>query len=179
VTSEDHSTLFEYWIERLKQERAEYIRHLKPSPYNLLTYDQKLQQALDRIKQRRESKLDHQIAFNALLREHRATRKQRKLERSKLVLPVSTTNTLKTNQPIPFATLVASNNTAAGTDTTTNNTIVPNYLNRPIKIITTPFLTSKNSTTNDNNKNTEATGEELEDLIDYGELIPISSPQRR
>jgi hypothetical protein len=47
--------------------------------------------------------------------------------------------------------------------------IVPNYLNQPIKIITTPFLTGKTSTTTNTNEDSTANNDNLEDLIDNGE----------
>ncbi|PLW50761.1 hypothetical protein PCASD_00767 [Puccinia coronata f. sp. avenae] len=135
INSPPHPTLLAYWIKRLKREKEEYLQTYKPSPHDLLSYNKKLQQALDKIRTRKEAELDYQIAFNALLREHRAT--------------------------------LASNNTAASTDTATNKTIVPNYLNQPIKIITTPFLTGKTLTTTNTNEDSTANNDNLEDLIDY------------
>ncbi|PLW25494.1 hypothetical protein PCANC_26511 [Puccinia coronata f. sp. avenae] len=158
VSPEQHRKLLAYWIKRLKREKEEYLRTYKPSPHNLLSYNEKLQRALDKIRTRKEAELNCQIAFNALLREHRATRRQRKLKR------------------------MASNNTAASTDTATNKTIVPNYLNQPIKIITTPFLTGKTSTTTNTNKDSTANNDNLEDLIDYEPEDPNSpgySPHQR
>ncbi|PLW15034.1 hypothetical protein PCANC_25479 [Puccinia coronata f. sp. avenae] len=156
VSPEQHRKLLEYWIKRLKREKEEYLRTYKPSPHDLLSYKEKLQRALDKIRTRKEAELNYQIAFNALLREHRATRRQRKLER------------------------MASNNTAASTDTATNKTIVPNYLNQPIKIITTPFLTGKTLTTTNTNKDSTANNDNLEDLIDYEDPnSPGYSPHQR
>ncbi|PLW19586.1 hypothetical protein PCANC_14959 [Puccinia coronata f. sp. avenae] len=149
-SNEQHRKLLEYWIKQLKREKEEYLRTYKPSPHNLLSYNKKLQRALDKIRTRKEAELNYQIAFNALLREHQAT--------------------------------LAFNNTATSTSTATNKTIVPNYLNRPIKIITTPFLTGKTSTTTNTNKDSTANNDNLEDLIDYEPEDPNSpgySPHQR
>ncbi|PLW05776.1 hypothetical protein PCANC_26640 [Puccinia coronata f. sp. avenae] len=155
INSPPHPTLLAYWIKRLKREKEEYLQTYKPSPHNLLSYNEKLQRALDKIRTRKEAELNYQIAFNALLREHQATRRQRKLKR------------------------MASNNTAASTDTATNKTIVPNYLNRPIKIITTPFLTGKTLTTTNTNKDSTANNDNLEDLIDYALKVSRIQPIRQ
>ncbi|PLW34788.1 hypothetical protein PCANC_23680 [Puccinia coronata f. sp. avenae] len=117
VSPDENSKLIAYWIKRLQREQEEYLRTYKLSPYDLLSYNEKLRWALDRIKARKEAKLDYQIAFNALLRDHRKTRRLRQTEK-----------------------MAANNNNI---NTTGNTTIVPNYLNRPVALITTPFLTDR------------------------------------
>ncbi|PLW12007.1 hypothetical protein PCANC_24381 [Puccinia coronata f. sp. avenae] len=142
-----------YWIKRLQREREEYLRTYKLSPYDLLSYNKKLQRALDRIKACKEAKLDYQIAFNALLNNHRKTHQLRQTEK-----------------------MAANNN---NTNTTGNTTIVQNYLNRPVALITTPFLTGKTTTTTTNKESNE-TIEDLKDLIDYKDThLPGYSPHQQ
>ena len=65
---------------------------------------------------------------------------------------------------------MASNGATNPTDNSTQptrNTIVPNYLNSPVPILKTPFLTTKNTINHDNTE-TSNTKKDLEDLIDYG-----------
>ncbi|PLW37087.1 hypothetical protein PCASD_21588, partial [Puccinia coronata f. sp. avenae] len=91
VSQDENSKLIAYWIKRLQREREEYLRTYKLSPYDLLSYNEKLRRALDRIKARKEAKLDYQIAFNALLRDHRKTRRLRQTEKSKPNYPLPQT----------------------------------------------------------------------------------------
>ena len=63
MSPEEHRQLIEYWIKRLQREKEAYIQNLTPTPYDLLTYKQKLEQALERIQRLKEEELDYKIAF--------------------------------------------------------------------------------------------------------------------
>jgi hypothetical protein len=81
VTPSKKAQLVKYWIERLTQEKADYVQSLTPLPYYLLPYKAKLSIALRQIEEQKELQLEYQIAFNNLVRAHAEPRCQRYLER--------------------------------------------------------------------------------------------------
>ncbi|PLW56711.1 hypothetical protein PCANC_05176 [Puccinia coronata f. sp. avenae] len=83
MTPKETGRLVQYWIARLKKEQEEYIRTLKPTPYDLLTHNERVTLVLNRIKKQKEEDLNYKIGFNNLIQAHTKTRRNiRYLERS-------------------------------------------------------------------------------------------------
>ncbi|PLW34069.1 hypothetical protein PCANC_27436 [Puccinia coronata f. sp. avenae] len=155
MTPNETAQLVKYWIDRLTQEKENYIASIEPSPYDLLPYEAKLSIALSRIEEQKDLDLEYQIAFNNLVRSHAETRRQRYLERMN---PPATT---------PFLTTANSGSLIANVPSANPSRLVSNYANKD----TVPA-------TDSNIEETEANEDFLDYDLDDPNLQDSSLPQQ-
>jgi hypothetical protein len=98
VNLRENDELIKFYLRFLRLRKEEFIRNYKPTDWELLSQEERLQIAIARIHREQEDNLAAQILINKTIREFREYKRERRLKskpaalsqlRDKLITPIN------------------------------------------------------------------------------------------